>query len=573
MKNKELKRIFSLVFEYKLSFFSSILFALLYSLSSLLIPLFTGRAIDCVIGEGNVDFPSLFLEIIYIAIFIAVAFFSSFFMARINNKISYAVSRKLREDAFNKISTLPFSYLDRRQTGDTLSRIVNDTESVSDGLILGFSQLFSGIITILGTLVLLFSLNITLALVVLLVTPLSLFVASFISKKTQKLYRIAAEDRSRLTEITDESVKMLSEIKVYNAEKKIKDNYERINESYAKSSFKATFYSSITNPSTRFVNSIVYALTALAGALLTLSGRISVGLMSASLSYANQYTKPFNEISGVIAEFQNALASASRIFAFLDEREEDKSGESDIGKARGDFSFNNVSFSYNKDEELIKGFNFASKSGDSVAIVGPTGSGKTTIINLIMRFYDTDGGSISLDGKDLKTISRKSLRKNIGMVLQDTYILNRSVKDNILMGRDFPLEKVKEAARLSYADSFIERLPNGYDTVLSDSSSALSQGERQLLSIARVMLDIPSILILDEATSNIDTRTEILIQKSFARLSKDKTIFAVAHRLSTIENSDYIICLKDGKVVESGNHKELIDKKGFYFDLYQSQFA
>lgn len=573
MYKKTLKRIASLVLRYKFSFALSLICAFLYTLSSLAIPLFTGRAIDHVISEGNVDFTALFSSLIDIALLAVLSFISSYVMARLNNRISYLVSRRMRDLSFSKLSKLPLSYLDSHQTGDTLSRIVSDIDNLSDGLILGFSQLFTGIMTIVGTLILLFNLNFILSLVVLLVTPLSFFVASFISSRTNRMYRIMAEDRARQTECIDEMVRMDDEVKIFHGKRNAEEVFDKINEAYAASSFKATFFSSITNPSTRFVNSIVYALTALTGALLAIGGRISVGLMTSSLSYANQYTKPFNEITGVIAEFQNAIVSASRVFALIDEAEESTEGESEIEEAKGDVTFSDVSFSYNKNEKLIEHFSFSALSGKHVAIVGPTGAGKTTIINLLMRFYDSDDGKILLDGRDITSINRQSVRRLFGMVLQDTYIRNASVRDNILMGRNFSDEGVRRAARLSHAEGFIERLPNGYDTVLSDESSALSQGERQLLSIARIMLSLPPILILDEATSSIDTRTELLIQNSFQRLMQGRTTFSVAHRLSTIESADTILVMKDGKVIEMGSHKELLEKKGFYHELYRSQFA
>lgn len=572
MNKGTLRRIVSLILEYKFSFFQSLLFALIYTISGLLIPLLTGRAVDFIVAKGNVDFTGLFRILSLIASLAILSFISSYLMARLNNRISYRVSRRMRDLSFSKLSRLPLSYLDSHPSGDTLSRIINDVDNLSDGLILGFSQLFTGIMTILGTLIMLFSLNYILALVVLLVTPLSLFVASFISNRTQRMYRVMAEDRSRQTECIDEMVRMDDEVKIYNGKRNAEAVFDKINEDYAASSFKATFFSSITNPATRFVNSIVYALTALTGALLAINGRISVGLMTSALSYANQYTKPFNEITGVIAEFQSAIVSASRVFALLDEKEESRIGEGEISSSEGDVSFDDVSFSYDKSQKLIENFSFKAKSGEHVAIVGPTGAGKTTIINLLMRFYDADKGRILLDGRDITTIDRQSVRKLFGMVLQDTYIRNASVKDNILMGRSFSDENVRKAARLSHADAFIERLPNGYDTMLSDESSSLSQGERQLLSIARIMLSLPPVLILDEATSSIDTRTELLIQNSFSRLMEGRTTFSVAHRLSTIENADTIIVLKDGSVVEMGRHEELLEKKGFYYELYRSQF-
>lgn len=573
MYKNTLKRIASLVLKYKFSFTFSLICAFLYTLSSLVIPLITGKAIDFVIAEGNVDFQSLLRMLSIIALLALLSFISSYLMARLNNRISYLVSRRMRDLSFSKLSKLPLSYLDSHQTGDTLSRIVSDIDNLSDGLILGFSQLFTGIMTILGTLILLFNLSWILASVVLLVTPLSFFVASFISSRTNRMYRRMAEDRARQTECIDEMVRMDDEVKIYHGKRKAEEIFDKINEDYAASSFKATFFSSITNPSTRFVNSVVYALTALTGALLAINGRISVGLMTSALSYANQYTKPFNEITGVIAEFQNAIVSASRVFSLLDEKEEETEGEVEISSSEGDVAFDDVSFSYNKDQKLIENFSFKALSGRHVAIVGPTGAGKTTIINLLMRFYDADKGRILLDGKDITSINRQSVRRLFGMVLQDTYIRNATVRENILMGRSFSDEDVIKAARLSHAEGFIERLPDGYDTVLSDESSALSQGERQLLSIARIMLSLPPILILDEATSSIDTRTELLIQNSFSHLMQGRTTFSVAHRLSTIENADTILVMKDGAVIEMGDHKELLARKGFYYELYRSQFA
>lgn len=550
----------------------SFIFALLSVISALLVPYLAGLAVDYIIGENDVDFASIFPLALEILISASVYFITLYLMQIVNNRIAYKVTSSIRRDAFFSLVRLPSSFIDTHKTGDLVSRITSDIDIASDGLLLGFSQLFTAIITVLGTLVLLFSINWALALAVVILTPLSLFVASFIAKRTHRTFQSQAEERGNLTDYVEQSLNNAEEIKSYNHEEVSQKEMEEINNRYADASMKATFFSSITNPSTRFVNNVVYAIVALLGAVLAIRGNITVGLLSVCLSYATQYTKPFNDISQVITELENAFVCFARVFEIIDEKKDTDDGVEHLDTVGSGIRFDNLSFSYDKSRKLLEDISIDVKKGSTVAIVGPTGSGKTTIINLLMRFYDPDKGRILIDGKDISSFTKKSLRDNIALVLQDTFILKASVKDNILMGRKYSDEEVFSAAKKSQADSFISRLSSSYDTMLSNEDTSLSEGERQMIAITRVMLSDAPVLILDEATSSIDTRTEKIIQTSFDRLKEGRTSFIVAHRLSTIVNADLVLVLKDGNIIESGSHKELLEKNGFYSDLYESQY-
>ena len=550
----------------------SFIFALLSVISALLVPYLAGLAVDYIIGENDVDFASIFPLALEILISASVYFITLYLMQIVNNRIAYKVTSSIRRDAFFSLVRLPSSFIDTHKTGDLVSRITSDIDIASDGLLLGFSQLFTAIITVLGTLVLLFSINWALALAVVILTPLSLFVASFIAKRTHRTFQSQAEERGNLTDYVEQSLNNAEEIKSYNHEEVSQKEMEEINNRYADASMKATFFSSITNPSTRFVNNVVYAIVALLGAVLAIRGNITVGLLSVCLSYATQYTKPFNDISQVITELENAFVCFARVFELIDEKKDTDDGVEHLDTVGSGIRFDNLSFSYDKSRKLLEDISIDVKKGSTVAIVGPTGSGKTTIINLLMRFYDPDKGRILIDGKDISSFTKKSLRDNIALVLQDTFILKASVKDNILMGRKYSDEEVFSAAKKSQADSFISRLSSSYDTMLSNEDTSLSEGERQMIAITRVMLSDAPVLILDEATSSIDTRTEKIIQTSFDRLKEGRTSFIVAHRLSTIVNADLVLVLKDGNIIESGSHKELLEKNGFYSDLYESQY-
>lgn len=550
----------------------SFIFALLSVISALLVPYLAGLAVDYIIGENDVDFASIFPLALEILISASVYFITLYLMQIVNNRIAYKVTSSIRRDAFFSLVRLPSSFIDTHKTGDLVSRITSDIDIASDGLLLGFSQLFTAIITVLGTLVLLFSINWALALAVVVLTPLSLFVASFIAKRTHRTFQSQAEERGNLTDYVEQSLNNAEEIKSYNHEEVSQKEMEEINNRYADASMKATFFSSITNPATRFVNNVVYAIVALLGAVLAIRGNITVGLLSVCLSYATQYTKPFNDISQVITELENAFVCFARVFELIDEKKDTDDGVEHLDTVGSGIRFDNLSFSYDKSRKLLEDISIDVKKGSTVAIVGPTGSGKTTIINLLMRFYDPDKGRILIDGKDISSFTKKSLRDNIALVLQDTFILKASVKDNILMGRKYSDEEVFSAAKKSQADSFISRLSSSYDTMLSNEDTSLSEGERQMIAITRVMLSDAPVLILDEATSSIDTRTEKIIQTSFDRLKEGRTSFIVAHRLSTIVNADLVLVLKDGNIIESGSHKELLEKNGFYSDLYESQY-
>ena len=558
MYKQTIKRCLSYLSNYRLEFFLSVLMAFIYVIASLYIPLLAGRAIDSLIGPGSVDFVSLSADAVRIFITAIVCFVSQYVLSRLNNRMTYRIARDVRNDAFRKIEVLPFSYLDSNRQGDIVSRIINDVEQLSDGLLLGFSQFFSASLTIVVTIYYLFSLDFIIALVV---------------SRTHRFFKSTAQMRSLQTDLTDEFITSSPEVICYNLQSACQDKFNRVNEQWADSSLKGTFYSSLVNPATRAVNSIVYACAALCGSFLVLAGRLTVGGLVSALSYANQYTKPFNEITGVVTELQNALVCASRVFALLDEKEIVDEGKEELLEGALSVEFRNVCFSYTPGQNLIRNFSLKIGKGQHVAIVGPTGAGKSTIINLLMRYYEIDEGDILIDGISIKDIKLSSLRRSFGSVLQDSFIKSASVKDNITMGRDFSDEEVIEACKKAHVHKMIMRLEDGYDTVLDDDEGLLSAGERQLIAIARCMIDLPDLLILDEATSNIDTRTEGLIQDSFNRMMEGRTSFVVAHRLSTIRNADVILVMKDGDIVEAGNHEELLEKNGFYSELYRSQFA
>ena len=573
MYKQTIKRCLSYLSNYRLEFFLSVLMAFIYVIASLYIPLLAGRAIDSLIGPGSVDFVSLSADAVRIFITAIVCFVSQYVLSRLNNRMTYRIARDVRNDAFGKIEVLPFSYLDSNRQGDIVSRIINDVEQLSDGLLLGFSQFFSASLTIVVTIYYLFSLDFIIALVVILVSPLSFLVAKFIASRTHRFFKSTAQMRSLQTDLTDEFITSSPDVICYNLQSACQDKFNRVNEQWADSSLKGTFYSSLVNPATRAVNSIVYACAALCGSFLVLAGRLTVGGLVSALSYANQYTKPFNEITGVVTELQNALVCASRVFALLDEKEIVDEGKEELPEGALSVEFRNVCFSYTPGQNLIRNFSLKIGKGQHVAIVGPTGAGKSTIINLLMRYYEIDEGDILIDGISIKDIKLSSLRRSFGSVLQDSFIKSASVKDNITMGRDFSDEEVIEACKKAHVHNMIMRLEDGYDTVLDDDEGLLSAGERQLIAIARCMIDLPDLLILDEATSNIDTRTEGLIQDSFNRMMEGRTSFVVAHRLSTIRNADVILVMKDGNIVEAGKHDELLKKNGFYSELYRSQFA
>lgn len=568
-----IKRVLKYIGKYKFSFIISLVLTLFSTVCTLYIPVLSGEAIDMIVSKGNVNFAGLTKILILILVAIIIGGISQYFTNTLNNRMANNTVKDMRTDAFNNLQYVPVSYIDSRNTGDIVSRIIADAEQFSDGLILGFQNLFSGVITILGTLFFMFTINIWLALIVLVLTPLSLFVSKFISKRTYKYFKKQSEQRGKETSYIEEMLSNIKVVKSYHREDENSENFDVINEELGKDSLNATFFSSLTNPCTRFVNSIVYAVVGLSGALFAINGIITVGNLSASLAYANQYTKPFNDITGVITELQNAIACAGRLLEVIDaEKESDAKGQLP-SNVKGDFTVSDVAFSYDKNKELIKNLSFELKSGQRLAVVGPTGCGKTTLINLLMHFYDIDSGSIKVDSVDINTVSRKSLRQNVGMVLQDTWLKSGTIKENIVFGNENVTdEQVIEAAKKSHAHSFIKKLHNGYDTFIGEDGGSLSTGQKQLICITRLMLNPPPILILDEATSSIDLLTEQRITRSFMKLMKDRTSFVVAHRLKTIVESDLILVMKDGKVIESGTHKSLMEQNGFYKELYQSQF-
>ena len=552
----------------------SIIMAAVTVASTLYVPILVGRVIDNIIGPQNVLFDNILTILTQMGIVIAITALSQWIMNICNNKITYHVTRDIRDEAIEKIEVLPLSYIDAHSYGEIVSRVIADVDQFADGLLMGFTQFFSGVLTIVGTLAFMLSINVVITLIVVCITPLSFFVAGFIAKHTYSMFRLQSETRGKQTALIDEMIGGQKVVQAYVHEKEALEKFDEINDRLQKYSLKAIFFSSITNPSTRFLNSIVYAGVAVGGAISAINGRITVGQLSSFLSYANQYTKPFNEISGVVTELQNAIACASRVFELIEEKPEipEPAGAVDIKNVDGTVKLENVSFSYVPDKKLIENLNLDVKQGQRIAIVGPTGCGKTTLINLLMRFYDVNSGSIKVSQTDITDMTRSSLRAGIGMVLQDTWLKAGTI--NIIMGKpDATDEEIVAAAKASYADGFIRRLPNGYDTVIGEDGGNLSQGQKQLLCITRVMLCKPPMLILDEATSSIDTRTEMKVQNAFARLMEGRTSFIVAHRLSTIQSADVILVMKDGKIIEQGNHKGLLAKKGFYYNLYQSQYA
>lgn len=554
----------------------SIIMAAVTVASTLYVPILVGRVIDNIIGPQNVLFDNILTILTQMGIVIAITALSQWIMNICNNKITYHVTRDIRDEAIEKIEVLPLSYIDAHSYGEIVSRVIADVDQFADGLLMGFTQFFSGVLTIVGTLAFMLSINVVITLIVVCITPLSFFVAGFIAKHTYSMFRLQSETRGKQTALIDEMIGGQKVVQAYVHEKEALEKFDEINDRLQKYSLKAIFFSSITNPSTRFLNSIVYAGVAVGGAISAINGRITVGQLSSFLSYANQYTKPFNEISGVVTELQNAIACASRVFELIEEKPEipEPAGAVDIKNVDGTVKLENVSFSYVPDKKLIENLNLDVKQGQRIAIVGPTGCGKTTLINLLMRFYDVNSGSIKVSQTDITDMTRSSLRAGIGMVLQDTWLKAGTIKENIIMGKpDATDEEIVAAAKASYADGFIRRLPNGYDTVIGEDGGNLSQGQKQLLCITRVMLCKPPMLILDEATSSIDTRTEMKGQNAFARLMEGRTSFIVAHRLSTIQSADVILVMKDGKIIEQGNHKGLLAKKGFYYNLYQSQYA
>lgn len=553
----------------------SILLAAITVASTLYIPLLTGDAVDCIVGKGHVDWAGVFAVLKQMAMVIGVTALAQWGMNICNNKLTYQIVRDIRNEAFAKLEILPLKYIDRKSTGEIVSRIIADVDQFADGLLMGFTQLFTGVITILGTIGFMLSVNVGITFVVLLVTPVSWLVASFIAKHTFDMFRKQSETRGEQTALIDEMIGNQKVVQAFGHEQKAMDRFDEINGRLQKYSLRAIFFSSITNPSTRFVNSLVYTGVGITGALAAVSGRMSVGQLTCFLSYANQYTKPFNEISGVITELQNAIACAGRVFELIEEEPQTPEPENVkvLTDVEGNVNLQNVRFSYRPDQKLIENLNLTVKPGERVAIVGPTGCGKTTLINLLMRFYDVDDGSIQVEGTDIRMLTRNSLRAAYGMVLQDTWLRSGTVKENLLIGKtDATDEEIVEAAKLSHAHSFIKRLPKGYDTFIGEDGGGLSQGQKQLLCITRLMLCHPTMLILDEATSSIDTRTEMKIQNAFAKLMEGHTSFIVAHRLSTIREADVILVMRDGQIVEQGNHKMLLAKNGFYAKLYNSQF-
>ena len=568
------KKVMNFISGYKLPLLLSLLTAAVGVVLNILIPLLFGNAIDLIIEKGNVDFDGIRAILIKTAVAVIICAVSTWLMSTLNNRISYGVVKDIRTRAFDKITILPLSYLDSHPTGDTVNRVINDVDTFADGLLMGFTQFFTGILTIIGTLIMLIRLNFLVALAVVCLTPLSLFVARFIAKHSYNYFRAQSVQKAAAASTADESFSNIKTVKAFGREKILSEKYDRESEEVRKTSLKAIFFSSITNPSTRFVNSIVYAAVALTGALNILSGgTMTVGLLSSALSYANRYTKPFNEISSVFAELQNALACAARVIDLIEEPAEtpDKADALTEFEPLGNMDIESVYFSYTPETPLIEDFNLHVRKGERVAIVGPTGCGKTTFINLLMRFYDVNSGTISIDGINERDITRHALRSSFGMVLQETWLKAGTVRENIAMGKpDATDAEIEDAARRAHAHSFIKRLPNGYDTVIGEDGGNLSQGQKQLMCIARVMLMSPPVLILDEATSSIDTRTEIKVQKAFAELLQDKTSFVVAHRLSTIVNSDVILVMNNGHIIEQGTHRELLEKDGFYARLWNA---
>lgn len=576
-ENKEtLQRILNYLKPYRGWICLSFLLSTLVVGFTLYVPIMTGKAVDKIVKAGQVDFSGLMVILLGIFISICVTSLAQWLMNHINNKITYRVVKDLRVQAFDHLQVLPLSFVDQHASGDLISRIITDIDQFSDGLLLGFTQLFSGVLTIAGTIVFMASLNIWITLIVVLLSPLSFLLANFIAKKSYQMFTYQSQTRGQLTAFTNEMLGGIKVVQAFNHQAEAQKDFDQINEELSTYSLKATFYSSITNPATRLMYSSIYAGVAIAGSLACTASMISVGQLSSFLSYTNQYTKPFNEITGVITEFQNSIASAARVFALIDEPAEipDKKEALNLVDPKGKVVLEHVDFSYNPDKPLIQDLNVSVRPGQRIAIVGPTGCGKTTLINLLMRFYDVQKGTIWFDGHDIREITRHSLRTSYGMVLQDTWLKAATVKENIAYGKpDATDEEIIEAAKKAYAHNFILQMPEGYDTILAEGGGNLSQGQKQLLCIARILLCSPSVLILDEATSSIDTMTELRVQKAFKTLMKGRTSFIVAHRLSTIQNADLILVMKEGKIVEQGKHQDLLSQKGFYYQLYNSQFS
>lgn len=578
MRNQKetMKKVLRLIAPYKHFVILSFGFALISAILTLYAPILIGQAVDLILDEGKVEFAGIFQIIKKLAWIIGITGLAQWLMNLCNNKITYRVVKDVRRQAFHHLQKLPLKYIDSHQYGDTISRVITDVDQFSDGLLLGFSQLFTGIVTIVGTLLFMLYINVKIALVVIFITPVSLFVASFIAKKTYTMFKKQSEARAQMTSLVDEMVGNQKVVQAFGYQKEALERFDAINQELKVCSLKAIFFSSITNPSTRFVNGLVYTGVGIVGAISAMQGLISVGQLSCFLSYANQYTKPFNEISGVVTELQNAFACAKRVFDFIEEEPESKDAEDakPLEGVDGSLSLSHVAFSYDTEKKLIQDLNLHVKPGQKIAIVGPTGCGKTTLINLLMRFYDVDKGEIRIGEQNILETTKDSLRSEFGMVLQETWLKSCSIAENIAYGKpDATREEIENAAKAAHAHEFIIRMKDGYDTIITEEGGNLSQGQRQLLCIARVMLDLPPMLILDEATSSIDTRTEIKIQEAFQRMMEGRTSFIVAHRLSTIKEADVILVMKDGDIIEQGSHEELLEKNGFYATLYQSQFA
>lgn len=577
MTQKEtIKKVLHYIRRYRFFLIVSLVLALITVVLTLYVPILTGQAVDLIVGKGQVDFAGVYHICVKIGIAILLTMVAQWVMNVANNKITYSVVRDIRTDAFEKIQVLPLSYIDSHSYGGIVSRVIADADQFADGLLMGFTQLFTGVITILGTLGFMLSVSVPIALVVVVLTPVSLFVAAFIAKRTYQMFRMQSETRGEQTALIEEMIGNQKVVQAFGQENEVGDRFDEINDRLSKYSLQGTFFSSITNPSTRFVNALVYAAVGVFGAFFAIQGGISVGQLSCFLSYANQYTKPFNEISGVVTELQNAIACAGRVLELIEETPEIPDSEDAIklGKADGKVEIEDVYFSYEPNQKLIEHFNLQVEPGQRVAIVGPTGCGKTTLINLLMRFYDVNSGAIKVSEKDIRKVTRESLRANYGMVLQETWLKQGTIRENIVMGRENATDdEVLAAAKASHAHSFIKRLPNGYDTVIGEDGGSLSAGQKQLLCITRVMLCLPPMLILDEATSSIDTRTEMRIQKAFATMMQGRTSFLVAHRLSTIQEADVILVMRDGKIVEQGNHEELLAANGFYKNLFDAQWS
>ena len=575
-QTKTVKKVLKYIEKYKIFLALSLAFAVATVVSTLYVPVVTGQVVDHILAPGQVDFPAIFQLLVKIGIITGLTALAQWLMNVCNNKITYEVIQDIRREAFAKIEALPLKFIDGHSHGELVSRVIADVDQFADGLLMGFSQLFTGVITILGTLLFMLSINVKITLVVVLITPVSLFVASFIARRTFSMFMLQSTTRGEQTSLINEMIENQKVVQAFSKERDVLETFDEINGRLEKASLQATFFSSLTNPCTRFVNSLVYTGVGLAGAFSAMRGFLTIGQLSCFLSYANQYTKPFNEISGVVTELQNALACAEQIFALIEEESQSPEPEDVkvLSEVKGNVDLEHVYFSYVPGQKLIEDFNLAVKPGQRVAIVGPTGCGKTTMINLLMRFYDVDSGSIQVEHMDIREVTRKSLRQSYGMVLQETWLKAGTIRENLVMGKpDATEEEIIEASKAAHAHSFIKRLPQGYDTVIGEEGGSLSAGQKQLLCIARVMLCLPPMLILDEATSSIDTRTEMKIQNAFAKMMEGRTSFIVAHRLSTIQEADIILVMKDGHILEQGSHKELLEKKGFYSELYNSQFA